>query len=342
MTRTEKTTLDDGSTVERICDDEGMVRIERIRRANGATEERIYRTDGTLEFERFAEPDGSNVQRRFYQTGVLEAEDIAKDGNGQHRQWHPNGVLAHEFRSCRGRWDGPVRYWTADGELVDSFELKDGSGVLRTWQLDRATSQWHLLSESNFVNGRRTGKQILHLGDGEGLERYWIKDKRVSRKRYFEAAAQDESLPQYPPEPAVRRPRFPRVKRQSPPRKVSDDLPLELLAGPHVREARAWLEETSEPSRSLGAAESVPVYASRPESLKFVKKLYRLGAVAVHAVEIDGAADEDQNSGKLVVQLPDDPEQRTKLLQVSNRMAKRLGFEPDPDTGQRYIFMMLD
>jgi hypothetical protein len=235
-----------------------------------------------------------------------------------------------------------VRHWNADGKLVDSFEMKEGTGVFRTWELDRATSQWHPLGETNLVNGRRTGKVILHMGDGEGLEQFWINDRRVSKKRYFEATTQDKTLPQYPPEPAVRRPRFPRVKRTRPPRKVSDDLPLKLLAGPNVREALAWLEETREPSRSLGAADSVPVYASQPESLKFVKKLYRLGAVKVHAVEIDGAANEDQNTGELVVELPDEPEARKKVLQVCNRCVRRHGFDPYPDTGQRYVFFKLD
>ena len=176
----------------------------------------------------------------------------------------------------------------------------------------------------------------------KGLERYWINDKRVSKKRYFEAAAQDKALPQYPAEPAVRQARFPRVKRTRAPRKVSDDLSLKLLAGPNVREALAWLEETREPSRSLGAADSVPVYASQPESLKFVKKLYRLGAVKVHAVEIDGAANEDQNTGELVVELPHEPEVRKKVLQVCNRCVRRHGFDPYPDTGQRYVFFKLD
>ena len=70
MIRTEQTTLDDGSTVERTCGDEGVLLIERIRRPDGTTEERIYSPDGTLEIERFSEPDGLNVQRRFYKTGA--------------------------------------------------------------------------------------------------------------------------------------------------------------------------------------------------------------------------------------------------------------------------------
>ena len=101
-------------------------------------------------------------------------------------------------------------------------------------------------------------------------------------------------------------------------------------------EALAWLDESREPSRSLGEA------TSQGNSIKLVKKLYSLGAVSIHAVEIDGAPDTDQNSGKLVVELPPDADHRKKVLAYTNRRARRLGFDPDPDGGQRYVLLMLD
>jgi len=40
--------------------------------------------------------------------------------------------------------------------------------------------------------------------------------------------------------------------------------------------------------------------------------------------------------------LPKDDETREKLLQFCGRLARKLGFDPDPDVGQRYILLMLD
>ena len=73
-----------------------------------------------------------------------------------------------------------------------------------------------------------------------------------------------------------------------------------------------------------------------------MKKLYSFGAVNVHAVEIDGDSQDDQNTGQLVVELPAQAASRKRLLQFAGRLARKRGFEPYPDTGQRYVFLLLD
>jgi hypothetical protein len=294
--------------------------------------------------ERIPLEGGRILFRRYHDNGAIQSEAILRHERGAiegtSRMWHPNGVLAEEFSVHDGVYDGLHRIWDANGRLVDEFEMKKGTGVLRIWTLNR-DSEWRLTGETSMVGGRMTGRQRCYLdAEGkEGIELYWINGKKVSKKRYLEACAKDPKLPRYEGELPLARPKFPRARRPKKPTEpvnISDDLPLQLLGGPAVREALAWLEESREPSRSLGEA------ASQGNSIKLVKKLYGLGAVSVHAVEIDGAADVEQNSGKLVVELPPDAEHRKQLLAFTNRRARRLGFDPDPDRGQRYVLLMLD
>jgi hypothetical protein len=312
---------------------------ETIPQEDGSVLERIIR-DGVIVRENITRADGTILSRSYHANGSLESEATLSRDNGPiqgiSRRWHPNGVLAEEFTIDQGLWDGLHRIWNDKGELLDSFEMKKGTGALHVWSWDR-DSQWHLNGELTHVAGRLTGRQLTYCDGGTtAIEAYWLNDQKVSKRRYFDACNQDPRLPRYDWEPPLPRFKLPRPRRPKRPIKVSDDLPRTLLAGTGVREALNWLLESREPSRSLGEA------TTQEDSLKLVKKLYSLGAVAVHAVEIDGLATGDQNSGKLVVELPDDPERRKKLFRFSNRNARKLGFDPDPDGGQRYLFMMLD
>jgi antitoxin component YwqK of YwqJK toxin-antitoxin module len=313
-----------------------MSRRESLAQDDGSILERTHYDNGSTQTEKITRADGTILSRRYHANGSIESEAILTRDRGPihgfSRRWHPNGVLAQELSFDHGLWDGVQRVWNDKGELVDSFEMKKGTGVLHLWSLD---TEFH--SEIAMVDGHQTGRQLIYCDGGKtAIETYSINDKKVSKKRYFEACQKDPKLPRYDWEPPVPRPKVFRAKRRKEPVKVSDDLPLSLLAGSDVREALTWLTEAREPSRSLGEG------TTQGNSLKLVKKLYGLGAVSVNVVEIRGAPNEDQNSGKLVVELPEDAERRKKLLQFSNRRARKLGFDPDPDGGQRYIFMMLD
>ena len=287
-----------------------------------------------LRTERIVQEDGSVVTRFFYDSGAIgEAHVYKAEERGVSRHWHPNGVLASEKTIQGGIIEGVASYWNDRGELVDSFEIRNGSGVWRIWELDEQ-SRWYRYIECRTINNMKIGRQLVYSDHGTtAIEAYWINDKKISKKRYFKACDHDPNLPRYDWEPPVPPPP---PKEPRPPAKVSDDLPLELLKGPAVREALAWLEESCEPSRSLGEG------TTQASSLRLVKKLYSLGAVNVHAVEIDGEPQDDQNAGKLVVELPQEAASRKRLLQYSGRLARKLGFEPDHDTGQRYVFLMLD
>jgi hypothetical protein len=58
-------------------------------------------------------------------------------------------------------------------------------------------------------------------------------------------------------------------------------------------------------------------------------------------VEI-AAYDEGENSGKLVIKLSDKATDREMVLGIAGKIAESQGFTADPDTGQRYVFVMLD
>jgi MORN repeat variant len=276
------------------------------------------------------------VQKSYHDNGKLAAEGTFKDGlpHGVVRRWHTNGVLAEEATFDNGIMDGTVTQWNDKGELLASYNLTKGTGTYRVWY-----PSGQLMGEIPMIDGKHVGHQRVYFEDGEiAADTYWLDNVKVSRKRYFEAARKDPRLPHYddPSTPA----RIPGVSRREPSRRTTgetpDHLATTLLQGPGVSEALSWLTETTKPSRSLGEARG------QKASTGLVRKLYSLGAIGVHAVDIQGGNNQEQNSGRLVIELPKEPENRKKLLKFCGQLAREAGFDPDPEMGQRYVFLMLD
>jgi hypothetical protein len=117
----------------------------------------------------------------------------------------------------------------------------------------------------------------------------------------------------------------------------SDDHKLirKLLKSPSQSEALSWLQNAGDEVRTLGEL------SSNEESVSLVENLYSLGAVKVLAVEIDHYP-EGQNSGKLIVELPSDPQKRAQLFRSVGEHVERRGFERDKDTDQCHLFLWLD
>jgi|ERR1700733_472468 hypothetical protein len=117
---------------------------------------------------------------------------------------------------------------------------------------------------------------------------------------------------------------------------MSDEFCKKFLRDPNTKEVLGWLKGGSgEDFRSLGEL------ATNEESIALAKEAYDAGAVEVFAVEIDEYP-EGQNTGKLVLKLPDDPEARQRVCAWCGRIAQEQGFDPEKDTGQSYLFVMLD
>lgn len=111
----------------------------------------------------------------------------------------------------------------------------------------------------------------------------------------------------------------------------------ELLRKPDHADAIPWLKESTAASdRTLGEI------GTSEESLDLVAEAFDAGAVEVIAVEIVTYPDGSQNTGKLVVELPEDPISRERVLTWCNELGKRLGLDPESDFGQRNTLVMLD
>ena len=111
-------------------------------------------------------------------------------------------------------------------------------------------------------------------------------------------------------------------------------------------EAREWLRT----GRKRGfALVTLGELDSTEKSLALVEKAYAAGAVRVTAVEIvdypafgsQNAGKLSQNTGKLVITLPDDPSERAEVLAWAGQIAEEQGFDEVNDEGS-YVFVMLD
>ena len=117
---------------------------------------------------------------------------------------------------------------------------------------------------------------------------------------------------------------------------MTEDFIKQFLGASDTQEALGWLRGGSEANfRSIGELET------NEESIELVELIYRAGATEVLAVEIDEFT-EGQNTGKLVIRLPDTVAQRQRLFEWAGTLAEQQGLDPEPDTGQQYLFLMLD
>ena len=112
----------------------------------------------------------------------------------------------------------------------------------------------------------------------------------------------------------------------------SDDFCLRMIDAGRQAAAQAWLEARE---HSLGEL-------SWKRSRALVAKLHRLGARAIHVCQIRAYPDGTENSGNLVVEMPNEPAKRKSLLKEIDRLAREQGYEGDMDDGQRYSYVKLD
>src|SRR5262245_40215945 len=118
--------------------------------------------------------------------------------------------------------------------------------------------------------------------------------------------------------------------------KSADDFCLRILNRENTAEARKWLTE-----RKNGEVRTLGELESADESLAFVEELYAAGAQKVMAVEID-ISNAGQNTGKLVIELHPEAKWRKRCFEIQGTIARKQGYDPTPDVGQKYLFIMLD
>ncbi|MDR3401246.1 MAG: hypothetical protein P4L99_02015 [Chthoniobacter sp.] len=102
-----------------------------------------------------------------------------------------------------------------------------------------------------------------------------------------------------------------------------------------AQEALDWL-------RAGGKRCTLGEMASTAVSVRLVNTVYRAGAVKVWAVEIDRSPNGRENTGRLVIELPQEASARAQVLKWASRKSSAQGFGGIEDGGQRYVFVMLD
>jgi hypothetical protein len=272
----------------------------------------------------------------YYPNGKLKAELSLKKGipHGLYRDWFEDGVLASELNFKNGIPDGISRYWDENGNLLIENNIINGTGVQKSWE--PVTRLW---AEQSWIDGMCTGRCRVSEEDGTVVkDEYWIKNRQVSRKKYIQMCELDETLPRYDDLVKDKKTtRKPKKEAFSGGSYFDYEAYYNKLFSEHqMVDALQWLIEPDVPERTLGEC-------TRPEdSVELVKDFYILGAVKVWTFDIDGAPDEEQNSGKLVIQLPEDSRKRKKILEKCNGIATVKGFDAESDYGQKYTFVMLD
>lgn len=275
------------------------------------------------------------IQTQYYPNGQRHSEAEMEDGvvNGICRLWSESGILLEEMSFRNGTYDGMCRQWNSRGELLGEFTIVNGTGVVVRWNDDGS-----LLCETSVVNGKWTGRHRVWADRTSVIaDEYYILDKKVSRKKYLEEAARHPDWPQYLKDKSRVNKWLKQCKRRSV-APTSDELKeLEsMLANSQSKEALAWLQSGPPGSHTIGEN------WGHARSVAIVRNLYAYGAVRVTAVEIDRYEPHFENTGKLVVTLPDATKARAELFRWCNERAKRGGFDAVKDVGQKHLFISLD
>lgn len=119
----------------------------------------------------------------------------------------------------------------------------------------------------------------------------------------------------------------------------------ELIQEPNAAEAITWLQETTNIDyRTISGGDGSDTAWLRDEALSIVQELYDLGAVCVTAVEIEGRVEgrEHQDTSTLIVTLPKDGIERSRIFAWEAGFARGTGWEPDSDTGQEHLLIHRD
>lgn len=107
-------------------------------------------------------------------------------------------------------------------------------------------------------------------------------------------------------------------------------------------EARAWLQANHNPSPLASNR-----FGTKAAAVAFIDSLYQLGADTVYVVNVEEDSSWVREEGgpyadALWVRLPTDPAARARLFAIGAREARREGFAPYVDRGQRYTFFWWD
>lgn len=223
----------------------------------------------------------------------------------------------------------------------ESERLATGKKVIR--QFD---ASGNLVQEMHAYGSMDIGITMYFAGGVKSSEIYFNKRRMVGRPAYEKARLA------YPDMPAAdgavedfgadllrgvaqekRREAAARKSHVADPERAEagDEFCRELMGRGRCADAIEWIAEKG---HTLG--ERTPA-ASR----QLVRRLVETGCPKVVACDIE-VEDGEENTGHLVVELPQGAAERAKVLKAIARMAARQGYRGDPDDGQRYAYVKLD
>ena len=112
---------------------------------------------------------------------------------------------------------------------------------------------------------------------------------------------------------------------------------------PDAAEALSWLKEAKAPEdRTITGGDGKGWRGV--EAIAVVQELYRLGAISVTAVEIEGHIEKarHQDTSTLVIELPSDSAKRGRLFKWEAKFAREQGWDSADDLGQDYMLIWRD
>ena len=165
--------------------------------------------------------------RQFDENGLLEFECPLKNGVTHGTLYDiTDGVVTFAERYSNGMAHGIAKQWAPDGVLIGTYTMRHGTG-LDLWRakdnwghgrvyLSEARyvkeGKWHgyewwlnedqksVHSEHHFWENLQHGIQRSWNSKGRlqrGYPRYWVRNLRVSKRKYISECAKDSNLPPY-------------------------------------------------------------------------------------------------------------------------------------------------
>jgi antitoxin component YwqK of YwqJK toxin-antitoxin module len=165
----------------RQFDDNGQLEFERPMK-NGVTHGTLYGIDDGV--VTFAEPYRNGLAHGIAKQWSIDGEPI-----GFYTMKHGTGL---DLWRCKANW--------ANGRvfLSEARYLKEGKWHGFEWWLDE--NQKSVYTERHFWENLQHGVERQWNSQGRlkrGYPRYWVNNKRVAKREYLHACAEDPNLPRF-------------------------------------------------------------------------------------------------------------------------------------------------
>ena len=203
-----------------------------------------------------------------------------------------------------------------------------------------------LLSETHCYGILEIGLVTKFFGGNKTGEMYFLRGKPTTRLKYEAARTK---FPEMPPadgsleDPLVELRRVQAEERRHSTKRSGKHKADPEVARKHDTICAGILTEEDCEDVAFWMKKSISTLGemTRRASRELVRKLMGNGAVRIIACKIDRAVDRE-NSGELVVVLPQEPRLRKSIFKIAANWAIKSGFEPTPDDGQTMVYIKLD